>query len=85
MAGDDATRDGAYWKARGFVREQVKAQDGSVAFEPFPVATVELTGTNVLVTLPGTLFRKDGTVSKMTWKVTMGYDVKRKERRLPGR
>jgi hypothetical protein len=81
----DPTREGAYWKARGFVREQVKGQDASVAFEPFQTATVALTGTNVLVTLPGTLFGKDGTGSKLTWKVVMRYDVDRKEWRLPGR
>ncbi len=81
----DATREGAYWKARGFVREQVKNQDGSVAFEPYPAASVALTGTIVAVTLPGTLFGKDGTESKMTWKVAMEYDKEKREWRLPGK
>ncbi len=79
------TREGAYWKARGFVREQVKNQDGSVAFEPYRVATVTLSGTNAAVTLPGTLFGKDGTGSKMTWRVEMEYDTEKKEWRLPRR
>ena len=28
----DQTEEGAYWKARGFVREEVKKQDATVAF-----------------------------------------------------
>jgi hypothetical protein len=81
----DRTQEGAYWKARGFVREQVKTQDASVAFDPYPAAAVALTGTTATVTLPGTLFGKDGTGSKMKWQVTMQYDVERREWRLPGR
>jgi hypothetical protein len=81
----DWTQEGAYWKARGFVREEVKDQDASVAFEPYRTAGAILTGTAATVVLPGTLFGKDGTATKMTWKVEMGYDVDRREWKLPGR
>jgi hypothetical protein len=79
----DQTADGAYWKARGFVREEVKAQDASVAFEPFKAATVTISGSNATVVLPGTLFAKDGSGKPMTWKVAMHYDVDGREWRLP--
>ena len=79
----DQTQEGAYWKARGFVREDVKKQDASVAFEPYKTATVTLTGTNATVILPGMLFAKDGRAAKMAWKVLMHYDPVRREWRLP--
>ena len=80
----DCTPEGAYWKARGFVREDVKTQDASVAFEPYRAATVTLSGTEATVILPGMLFGKEGAASKMTWKVGMRYDLSRREWRLPG-
>ncbi len=80
----DPTAEGAYWKARGFVREEVKRNGGSVAFEPLAAAGVQLTGTEATVILPGTLFAKDPAGSKMKWKVQMEYDLGRKEWKLPG-
>jgi len=80
----DWTPRGAYWKARGFVREEVKRQDASVAFEPYVAANVDFTGSDATVILPGTLFGKDGTGSKMTWKVALVYDFGKKEWQLPG-
>jgi hypothetical protein len=79
------TQEGAYWRARGFVREEVKTHDQSVAFEPYLSATVTLTGTEAAVVLPGTLFGKDGTRTTMTWKVAIRYDVEKKEWTLPGK
>lgn len=79
----DRTQEGAYWKARGFVREAVKKQDASVAFEPYKAAGVTLTGTGATVILPGTLFGKNGSEAKMKWRVIMQYDGERKEWRLP--
>lgn len=79
----DWTQEAAYWKARGFVREEIKRQDASVAFDPFQAATVTLTGTEATVILPGTQFGKDGTGAKTTWKVAMRYDADRREWRLP--
>jgi len=81
----DPSAEGAYWKARGFVREEVKRNDGSVAFEPIVAANVQVTGTEATVILPGTLFGKDATGSKMTWKVEMQYDLEKREWKLPGR
>jgi len=81
----DCTPEEAYWKARAFVREEVKKQDRSVAFEPFKSASVTLTGTEATVILPGTLFGKDPTGTKMTWQVAIEYDGQRREWRLPGR
>ncbi len=81
----DETPLGAYWKARGFVREEVKRQDASVAFAPYQAASATLTGTDATVVLPGTLFGKTGEGASMTWKVAMQYDLDRKEWRLPGR
>jgi hypothetical protein len=79
----DQTQEGAYWRARGFVREAEKARDVSVAFEPYMAATVTITGTAATVLLPSTLFDKDGSGTKRTWKVTIQYDADRKEWRLP--
>jgi len=79
----DLTQEGAYWRARGFVREDVKKQDASVAFESYPAATVTLSGTVAAVVLPGTMFARDGSGSKLQWKVKMQYDVDRREWRLP--
>ena len=84
MNARDPTPEGAYWKARGFVREEVKRNDGSVAFEALAAASVQLSGTEATVILPGTLFGKDATGSKMTWKVKMDYDLGRREWKLPG-
>ena len=81
----DETSQGAYWKARGFVREEVKKQDASVAFQPYQAAAAVLTGTDATVILPGVLFAKNGTGSNMTWKVALQYDQDRKEWELPGR
>jgi len=81
----EQTQEGAYWRARGFVREEVKKQDGSVAFEPYKAASVAITGTEATVVLPGTLFGTDGAEKKMTWKVAVRYDAGRKEWRLPDR
>ncbi len=83
MNDQDLTQEGAYWRARGFVREDVKRQDASVAFEPYNTATVTLTGTEASVVLSGTLFGKDDTGTKMGWKVGMWYDATAKEWRLP--
>lgn len=79
----DCTREAAYWKARGFAREEAKAQDTSVAFDPYKTASVTLTGTEATVILPGTLFGKDGTATKTTWKVAMQYEAQNREWRLP--
>jgi hypothetical protein len=80
----DPTQEGAYWKARGFVREAVKKQQGAdVAFQPYSTTGVTLTGTEATVILPGTLFAKNGTAQKLSWKVTIRYDALRKEWRLP--
>jgi hypothetical protein len=84
MNDHDFTQEGAYWKARGFVREEVKQQEASVAFDPYQAASVALTGTAATVILPGTLFARDGSGSKMTWKVALLYDASRKEWLLPG-
>jgi hypothetical protein len=70
----DPTQEGAYWKARGFVREEVREQDASVAFEPYKTAAVTLTGTR---------FGKDGAAQKISWKVAIRYDATRREWRLP--
>ena len=80
----DQNAEGAYWKARGFVREEVKTQDASVAFEPFKMATVSLTGTEAAIVLPGTIFEKGGAARKLTWRVVIRYDSRR-EWRLPVR
>ena len=84
MNDHDPTPQGAYWRARGFVREEVKRQDASVAFDPYAAATVRLTGTDAAVILPGTLYQKDPTGSKMTWKVRMQYDPALHEWKLRG-
>jgi hypothetical protein len=84
MNDHDPTPQGAYWRARGFVREEVKRQDASVAFDPYAAATVRLTGTDAAVILPGILYQKDPTGSKMTWKVRMQYNPALHEWKLRG-
>ena len=79
----DQTPEGAYWKARGFVREDVKKQGASVAFEPYQAATVALTGTVAAVVLQGTLFGTDGTGIKRNWRVAIQYDGEQREWLLP--
>ena len=81
----DWTQEGAYWEARSLVREEVRNQGASVAFEPYKTAGVTLTGTDATVILPGMLFRKDGTGGKTSWKVAMQYDAQRKDWTLPRR
>jgi hypothetical protein len=85
MNDHDWTQTGAYWRARGFVREEVKEKDASVAFEPYETAGVTLTGTEATVILPGTQFGKDGVGAQMTWKVALQYDAGKREWRLPAR
>lgn len=80
----DQTANGAYWRARGFVREEVKKADASVAFEPYEQGVVSLSGTAATVILPGTLYGKDGTGKKTTWKVALDYDAGKREWMLPG-
>jgi len=82
MNDHDATKEGAYWKARGFVREDVTRHDGRVAFEPFAAATVTLAGTGATVVLPGTLYGSDGNGKWTTWSVAMEYDDARKQWKL---
>jgi hypothetical protein len=81
----DQTAESAYWRARGFVREDVKRQDESVAFAPFSAASVILSGTEATVVLPGTVFGRDGAARQISWKVLIGYDLARREWRLPAR
>ena len=79
----DQTQEGAYWKARGFVRDEVKKQGARVAFEPFQTATVKLTGAEASVMLAGTLYGKDGLAAKRLFRVGMHYDAARQQWRLP--
>jgi len=79
------TAESAYWLARGFVREDVKRQGASVAFEQYQDAAVTLTGTEATVTLPGELFGNDGAGIKKIWRVRMTYDESLREWRLPQR
>ena len=81
----DQTGEGAYWKARGFVREEIRKEGASVSFEPYTVASAAVTGTEAMVMLPGTLYGPDGSARKLSWKVVMRYDILRKEWRLPVR
>jgi uncharacterized protein DUF4339 len=80
----DQTMQGAYWRARGYVREDVKKTDESVAFESYGAATVALSGTAATVILPGTLYGRDGAGTKKMWKVEMDYDAGKREWVLPG-
>ena len=78
----DPTGEGAYWRARGFVREDVKRGDGTVSFQPYETASVTLTGTNAAVILSGTLYGRDESARQMSWKVGLGYDGEKSEWKL---
>ena len=80
----DWSAPGAYWRARGFVREDVKKTDGSVAFEPYDAGGVTLSGTEATAILPGTLYGKDGVGTPKKWKVELDYDAGKREWVLPG-
>jgi len=84
MNARDFTQEGAYWRARGFVRDEVRRTDGSVAFESYPAATVGLTGTEATVVLPGTLYGRSPAGVKTTWKVVVDYDTGGREWVLGG-
>jgi hypothetical protein len=69
------TPEAAYWKARGFVREEVQKQRSNLAFERFNSALVTLTGgTNAEVELPCTLFPPDGSAKSCFWHVDLRFD-----------
>ncbi len=78
------SQEGAYWRARGFVREEARRKDGSVVFEPYAPTMVGLTGTEATVILPGMLYGKDEAGVKTTWKVVVDYDGGEREWRLGG-
>ena len=71
----DQTQEAAYWRARGFVRESIRNHGESVVFDPYPAASVTLSGTNATVILPGTVLEK----GKTTWRVAMQYDIPTRE------
>ena len=78
----DRTPEGAYWRARGFLREEVKRRDESVAFEGYKAGSVTFDGTGATVILPGTVFGKDNAGKPTTWKVELVYDAGKNEWRL---
>lgn len=80
----DENEEGAYWRARGFVREELKEEDESVAFRSYRAASVTLSGSDATVILPSTLFEKDGSRQEKTWKVQLRYDASGREWRLGG-
>ncbi len=77
------TAESAYWKARGFVREEVKKRKANLHFERFDASLVTLAnGTDATVSLPCTLFPADGTSRKSLWRVDMRFDPGGRQWRL---
>jgi hypothetical protein len=65
----------AYWRARGFVREDLRKNKADVAFDRFdPAAVILSSGTGATVTLSGTVFPESGPATRTTWHVTMRFN-----------
>ncbi len=77
------TAEAAYWKARGFVREEMKRKRANLAFERFKAAQIALTsGSDASVALPCTLFPADGGSKRCVWRVALRFDGEQKQWRL---
>ena len=66
------TADAAYWKARDYVRTELKKQNATVAFEPGKAA---LGASTAEVTLPGSVFASGAGSRHAVWQVSMRYDA----------
>lgn len=65
----------AYWRARGFVREDLRKNKADVAFDPFdPAAVILSSGTGAMVTLSGSVFAESGPPKRTTWHVAMRFN-----------
>lgn len=78
------TPQAAYWKARGFVRDELKKENATVDFDRFDPAAVELgNGTAAHVSLAGTVYRADGGRTRSGWRVGLQFNPASKKWRLP--
>lgn len=80
------SREAAYWKARSYVREDLRGRRATVTFQPFDPAAVELTnGTDATVLLNGVVFGRDGTGAPGAWRVTLKFNPAGREWHLGGK
>lgn len=74
------SREAAYWKARSYVREELRKSHATVTFGKFDPAAIELAnGTDATVTLGGAVFGSDGHVMQTAWRVTLRFNPVSKE------
>lgn len=75
-----STREAAYWKARGYIREELRKNHETVAFAPFNAASVNETGdgTKAVVLLSGTVFMRGGHSEKNEWRVSVNFNPAKK-------
>jgi len=77
------TPEASYWKARGFVREEVKNKKANLDFDRFNAGLVTLSGSEVAsVSLPCTLFPADGSSKRCVWSVVLHFDPAQKQWRV---
>lgn len=80
------TREAAYWRARSFVREELRrSSHASVTFSRFDPAAVELAGgTGATVTLNGAVFGPEGGSTQTAWRVSLRFNPMGKTWHLAG-
>lgn len=77
------TRQAAYWKARGFVRDELRKENATVVFDRFDPTAVELLNeTGAMVSLVGTVYRADGGQTRSGWRAGLQINPKSKKWRL---
>jgi hypothetical protein len=83
-AQDEFTAEAAYWKARGYIRQEVKTKhNATVSFDSLDRSKIELTGkTEASAIISGTIFPPIGSAVATGWRARLQFDPKEKEWRL---
>jgi len=77
---DELTAEAAYWKARGFVRDEIRKQNATVAFDDFSPEQVVFAGErSANVTLPGKVFPRTGTSAAKVWRLALEFRSAQRE------
>ena len=80
------SREAAYWKARSYVREELRRSHSIVTFQRFDPKAVELTKeSTATVTLTGSVFGPNGSSTQTAWRVSLRFNRVGREWHLAGR
>ncbi len=75
--------EAAYWRARGYVRDELKDRGAKVSFAPLDSTVVDLTGNKqAKVVLRGTVFIPGTPDASHAWDVSLAFEPDKKEWRL---